>query len=1580
MLEEKPNKKSKKTIIIGIIIIIVIGLLGFLLFRNSKTDGKFDLEIEDTKMYPNFSENTVEYVVYTNKKQIKINCSSKTKNSGCNKIVNISDDETEYVIKNNNKEYKIKIHRLSDSTSNISITNITGIPTDWVKTADVEVEIDNPSEINDIEYSFDGGSTWQKSNEYKVTRNQELNIVVKDYFGYLTEEKNIKIEKVDSISPKLTIEKTEVNDKVVLNAVATDDESGISSYLWSNGSKEKEITVDKENKSYEVEVLDKAGNKSSKKISLIEGSGEAPDANTDNPNTGQKMHKAVFNGNGSSTNTEVSCQSPNDSCQVVVPQIQRDGYEIIGWSKNKDNTSAEVQAGSQITLKNDETYYAITRKRLVATFEIQDKEVATLNQNSSSCYIYNTNNKCIIKTPSISVKSGFEAVGWNTDKSTQKALVKGNTDYEINNNINMYSITYDKTPLSIQFKENGASFISASKKSCYKYNGAKNCSVTSPTITPKSEFSVLGWDTKASTTATWEQNKVKTISSNATYYAITRSSTIHKATFVLQDNKAATIDKTEASCYRYNGSSSCSIKAASLEVKDGYEVLGWNTNKSATTQSINNGATISMNSNATYYSITRNKAHLTATFDKNKAKSISSEKESCYIYNGNSSCKITSPKITGTDGFEGVGWNTDGSTKVENNPNSTINLTNNTTYYAVTKSTSQYTATFKLSSNDIGKIDKTTASCYRYNDATSCKVAAAVITPIGDNKILGWNVDQNAKSAQVKSGGSITLSSNKTYYTISKSNTELVATFIVQDEDAATVSKTEAICEKFNGENSCTVNIPTATAKTGYDLIGWNTNENATTSTNNNGDKITLDDDVTYYLITRKETPIKITFEKGGASAIGSTSKSCYLYNGATSCKIKSPTITPGSNDDVLGWNTSLTTTSSWTANTEKSFSKNATYYAITRGKTAYTATYTIQDKNAATISSTTSSCYRYNGASSCSIKLPTITAKSGYAVVGWSTSASATTTDLNSGDTTNLSKNTTFYTITKASVPITVAFKSNGSENNDVSKVCYKYNGATSCKITSPTITPKTGFSALGWNTSNTTTSSWTHNTEKAFSSNATYYAITKSSTAYKATFTVQDSQAATANKTSESCYRYNGATSCSVTSPTLTKKQSYYAMIGWNKSSTAKTAGIGANSSVGLTGNTTYYSITKDTRGVDALFYLTKNNYATMTITALSNTDAEIIGDTAIAVCYKYNGESNCKVKAPKLTGKSGATVHGWNTSSTSTSPAFSSEATITIASTANFYSIISRRITVTFHADSKTTLNGTSTKTISAACDSYNDNGCTIKPESVPLIYGTAVEAWGFSKTSGGTSNTSINVYRATFKENTDLYALTSSFVYNKDSTGKAHTMKYQKTLGNVIIEVDQTLNNEVVTTYLKLINDAYNNWPHFFDTHAKVVLLDEDAYTKTTGGGSGGISYNGNQSLILVPIGDTVTEYTKGTIIHEMGHAYDRYFYNRTENPIRNKTELENIYNSSKNMKPRPFREYSYAKEDNGSGSIGEFVADIFRFYYQDKYKTIVYPATADGSYTYASTTASKNYIEKLFCIAKNNYNEEASACK
>ncbi len=668
MLEENTNKKSKKPIIVGIAIaiIIVIGVLGFLLFKNNKTE-EFNLEIEDSKIYPNFSENTVEYVVYTNKKQIKVNCSSKTKNSGCNKVVNISDEEIEYVIKNNNKEYKIKIHRLDDSNSNISITNITGVPTDWVKTANIEVEIDNPSEISEVEYSFDGGSTWQKSNKYQVTRNQELNIVVKDYFGYLTEEKNVKIEKVDSISPKLTIEKTEENGKVVLKAVATDDESGIASYSWTNGSSEKEITVDKENKTYGIEVVDKVGNKSSKKISLIEGNGGSPDDGTNNPSTGtnnpstsQKMHKAVFNGNGSSTGTEVSCQSPEDSCQVVAPQIQRNGYEIIGWSKNKDATSAEVQVGAQITLKNDETYYAITRKRLIGTFEIQDKEVATIKQNSSSCYIYNTNSKCKIKTPSISVKSGFESLGWNTDKNTQKALVKGDNDYEINNNINMYSITYNKTPISIEFKENGASSISAYKKSCYKYNGAKSCSITSPTITPKSGFSILGWNTKSSTIATWEQNKVKTVSSNATYYAITRSTSLHKIKFVLQDSKAATIDKTEESCYRYNGNSSCSIKVASLVVKDGYEVLGWNTNKSATTQSVSNSATIAINSNATYYSITRNKTQLTATFDKNKASSISSEKESCYIYNGNSSCKVTSPKITGTDGFEGVGWNKDG--------------------------------------------------------------------------------------------------------------------------------------------------------------------------------------------------------------------------------------------------------------------------------------------------------------------------------------------------------------------------------------------------------------------------------------------------------------------------------------------------------------------------------------------------------------------------------------------------------------------------------------------------------------------------------------------------------------------------------------------------------------------------------------------------------------------------------------------------------------------------------------------------------------------------------------------------------
>ncbi|MEI3508601.1 MAG: InlB B-repeat-containing protein [Bacilli bacterium] len=75
--------------------------------------------------------------------------------------------------------------------------------------------------------------------------------------------------------------------------------------------------------------------------------------------------------------------------------------------------------------------------------------------------------------------------------------------------------------------------------------------------------------------------------------------------------------------------------------------------------------------------------------------------------------------------------------------------------------------------------------------------------------------------------------------------------------------------------------------------------------------------------------------------------------------------------------------------NTAKAVSANTTYYAVTKSTSAYTATF--NTNGATSVGSSSLSCYRYNGASSCNVTAPSIT-RSGFTIIGWNTTASATT------------------------------------------------------------------------------------------------------------------------------------------------------------------------------------------------------------------------------------------------------------------------------------------------------------------------------------------------------------------------------------------------------------------------------------------------------------------------------------------------------------------------------------------------------------------------------------------------------------
>ena len=104
---------------------------------------------------------------------------------------------------------------------------------------------------------------------------------------------------------------------------------------------------------------------------------------------------------------------------------------------------------------------------------------------------------------------------------------------------------------------------------------------------------------------------------------------------------------------------------------------------------------------------------------------------------------------------------------------------------------------------------------------------------------------------------------------------------------------------------------------------------------------------------------------------------------------------------------------------------------------------------------------------------------------------ASATTSSLNVGATLSLTNNPTYYAITKKVVIVTFNKGANVSAVGAASGTCTIQNTATNCSMVTPSITPNTGYTSVGWNTTNgATTGTVAGSNITGLTANTTYYA----------------------------------------------------------------------------------------------------------------------------------------------------------------------------------------------------------------------------------------------------------------------------------------------------------------------------------------------------------------------------------------------------------------------------------------------------------------------------------------------------------
>ena len=146
----------------------------------------------------------------------------------------------------------------------------------------------------------------------------------------------------------------------------------------------------------------------------------------------------------------------------------------------------------------------------------------------------------------------------------------------------------------------------------------------------------------------------RTVDKSNNYNESTKDFTINKYTITFNKGTADKIGGEASniikSCYAISGQS-CSITSPTIE-KTGYTIIGWNTNKKATTSTWNINTSKSISSSATYYPILKANIY-TITYNANGGSGGPSSQSYKYAPNGNIYLSSDRPSKTG---YTFMGW------------------------------------------------------------------------------------------------------------------------------------------------------------------------------------------------------------------------------------------------------------------------------------------------------------------------------------------------------------------------------------------------------------------------------------------------------------------------------------------------------------------------------------------------------------------------------------------------------------------------------------------------------------------------------------------------------------------------------------------------------------------------------------------------------------------------------------------------------------------------------------------------------------------------------------------------------------
>lgn len=770
-----------------------------------------------------------------------------------------------------------------------------------------------------------------------------------------------------------------------------------------------------------------------------------------------------------------------------------------------------TKLGTAIDLPTDKKWYAYDNNNALQLYgstiptttaneDVNAGGVVTLELNggtlTTDSWWTSTSEICVATSGSINFptvsKTGYTLKGWYTQASggTKVSNVSGITNdvtYYAQWDVNSYNITIYALTGIADITQPATTWLNDSIGR-YKVTTANYGTQYTITVTVNNGYTFSKWttDSAGNTSVGTSTSLTITVGETNVYYAW---ATPNPYTITYNANGGTGSAQTQNVTYN----SPFTTKASGTFSRTGYTFAGWSTDKSSLAgsyQKASTSYTYTTAGNTTLYAVwTANQ--YTLTINPNGGTYDGKTTNTTVTQNYNTTYTVANPTRTG---YTFNGWTNSGSGSISGTTYTfgagDGTLTANWTAYT-------YTITYNLDGGSVATANPTTYTIETADFTLNNPTKAGY-------KFLGWTGTElsSASTTVTISKGS---TGNRTYTANWQANSYNIT---INSVNGTGGSVSPTTYSTSTAAQTATLTNPT---KTGYTFNGWTvswTDSSTHSGTLPTVSGTTLTIPANCYgniTLTAKwnTNSYTVTYD---ATTNGGTFKNASGYENTASVEYgksvdldKSHRYGEKSGWTFVGWNTdksATTTQSSLTMSTN-----NITLYAI------YSRTYTYNfiqvdgtnDSKSATI---------YNTATSGTITAPAVDSKSGYSIVGWGDSSTATKSSIASEATSvTINSDATYYAVYNYTV--TVSYNGNGQTGGSTTNstgtayITAKASGTSEYNATPASITlknngfTKTGYQFSKWAEGSASGTQYAANATVKLSANATYYAIWTQNTA---------------------------------------------------------------------------------------------------------------------------------------------------------------------------------------------------------------------------------------------------------------------------------------------------------------------------------------------------------------------------------------------------------------------------------------------------------------------------------------------------